>query len=155
MVMLKDLNNAFKLKMYLFYKLPGAWFMGVSVKHITAEKAEVYLPYGWRSQNPFKSIYFAAQCAAAEFSTGILCLAAINRRPGISMLVTKFSAEFYKKANTRCFFTCEQGREVATLIEKAISSKEPQVITLESTGRNQAGEVVSKAWISWSFKYRL
>lgn len=150
--MLSDLNNAFKMKLYLFYKLPGAWFMGVSIKQVTAEKAEVNLPYSWRSQNPFKSIYFAAQCAAAEYSTGILCLAAINRRPGISMLVTKFSAEFFKKANTNCIFTCDQGKEVAALIDKAVSSKEPQTITMESTGRNLAGEIVSKAWITWSFK---
>lgn len=150
--MLQDLNNTFKMKMYLFYKLPGAWFMGVSLKQVTPEKAEVNLPYGWRSQNPFKSIYFAAQCAAGEFSTGILCLLAIHRRSGISMLVTKMSAEFYKKANTKCIFTCEQGREVAELIEKAIATKEAQLITMESTGRNEAGEIVSKVWITWSFK---
>ena len=55
---LADFNNPWKLSFWLFYKLPAAWFMGVRVKQLTTQQSIVRLPYAWRSQNPFKSIYF-------------------------------------------------------------------------------------------------
>ena len=73
--------------------------MGVRMRACDGQRAEVALPYGWRSQNPFKSTYFAAQAAAGELSTGVLAMYAMQELPPVSMLVTRIEAEFYKKAN--------------------------------------------------------
>lgn len=149
---LSDLNSPMKLWLWLLAKLPSAWFMGVRMKKLTPERCEVTLPYGWRSQNPFNSIYFAAQMAAAEFSTGALATLAITGQGRVSMLVSNISGEFIKKANTQTTFTCEQGAEVFAVVEKAIQTGEPQTITMVSTGRQASGEVVSVTNITWSFK---
>jgi Domain of unknown function (DUF4442) len=149
---LADFNSPSKLWFWLLYKLPSAWFMGMRVKKITAEKGEVTLPYGWRSQNPFQSIYFAAQCAAAEFSTGALATLAIAGRGRVSMLVTHLEADFLKKANTKTTYTCEDGVRVFEAVEKAIQTGEPQVLTMLSTGVQETGEIVSIVKITWSFR---
>jgi acyl-coenzyme A thioesterase PaaI-like protein len=149
---LSDFNAPLKLWFWLLIKLPSAWFMGMRVKNISPEKGEVTLPYGWRSQNPFQSIYFAAQCAAAEFSTGALATLAIAGRGKVSMLVTNLEAEFVKKANTEVVFTCEDGNAVFETVEKAIQTGEAQVLTMVSKGVQATGEVVSIVKITWSFK---
>ena len=137
---------------FLFYKLPSAWFMGVRVKKVTPEFCEVTLPYQWRSQNPFKSIYFAAQAAAAELSTGALGLLALEGRGKVSMLVSHIEMEFTKKATTLTTFTCEQGAEMFETVERAIQTKEPQSITMVSRGVQATGELVSITKVTWTFK---
>ena len=149
---LSDLNNGLKMWFWLLHKLPAAWFMGVRVKQITAERGEITLPYGWRSQNPFNSIYFAAQAAAAEFSTGALAMLALEGRGKISMLVSHIEMDFTKKANSTTIFTCTQGAEVFEVVERAIQTKEPQTITMVSHGVQATGELVSTTKITWSFR---
>jgi hypothetical protein len=150
--MLKLLNIRWRMGLYLFWKLPGAWFMGVNVQSCNDQEAVVSLPYSWRSQNPFRSIYFAAQCAAGEFSTGILCLLALHGKPPVSMLVTKIEAEFFKKASHKILFTCSQGAEIQELIDRSIATGQAESIRAESVGRLPDGTIACRVWISWSFK---
>jgi hypothetical protein len=149
---LANINNPIKMGFFLFYKLPAAWFMGVRLKKADAERCEVTLPYHWRSQNPFKSIYFAAQAAAAELSTGALGLLALEGRGKVSMLVSHIEMEFTKKATTLTTFTCEQGLEVFETVERAIQTKQPQTITMVSHGVQATGELVSITKVTWTFK---
>lgn len=149
----KKFSNSFLLKLYLFKNLPGAWFMGVRLKSIQLDKAEVLLPYSWRSQNPFRSTYFAAQCAAGEFSTGVLAsLILVGYKEKISMLVTHIEAEFYKKATDITTFTCNDGQKLFEIVNEAVKTGESKTFRAESIGTNQQGEIVSKVWITWSFK---
>jgi acyl-coenzyme A thioesterase PaaI-like protein len=149
---LANINNPLKMWFFLFYKLPSALFMGVRIKKITPERGEVTLPYGWKSQNPFNSIYFAAQAAAAELSTGALGLLALEGRGKVSMLVSHIEMEFTKKATSLTTFTCEQGAEVFEVVERAIQTKTPQSITMVSKGVQSTGELVSVTKVTWTFK---
>lgn len=149
----KKFSNSFLLKLYLFKNLPGAWFMGIRLKSIQLDKAEVLLPYNWRSQNPYRSTYFAAQCAAGEFSTGIIAsLMLVGFEQKISMLVTHIEAEFYKKATDITTFTCNDGQKFFDIINEAVNTGESRSFRAESIGTNLQGETVSKVWITWSFK---
>ncbi len=145
--------SPFKQRIFLWTKLPGAAFMGCRIDEFEAERARVSLPMGWRSQNPFNSIYFAAQCAAAELSTGLLALYYVSgaSKP-VSMLVANMSAEFVKKASTRTSFTCEEGDAIKAAIERAIATGEGQTVTVESTGIQTSGEVVSRFSFTWTFR---
>lgn len=126
--------------------------MGISVRSCDGREAVVALPYRWRSQNPFRSTYFAAQCAAAELSTGLLALTALQERPPVSMLVVKIEAEFIKKASGTLLFTCNDGDALENAIQKALETGEPQVFTALSTGRLPDGAEAARVRISWSFK---
>jgi hypothetical protein len=145
-------NSPFKMGIFLFTKLPASFFMGIRVGQCDEKTCTATLPYSWRSQNPFKSIFFAAQCAAGELSTGMLCMAHIQGDVPVSMLVTRQEAEFYKKASEKMVFTCNQGEEVATVIKKALETGESQILRMESIGTLPDGIVASKVWITWSFK---
>ena len=153
--MLQDLQNPLKLNFFLFLKLPALWFIGIKIRHITPEEAQVSVRYSWWSQNPFKSIYFAAQAAVAEYSTGVLALMQTENYGGvkkISMLVSDLSATFVKKAVGTTTFTCKDGGLIAEAIEKAIATGEGQTITATSVGRLETGEEVSTFRITWTFK---
>ena len=133
-----------KLNTYTFFKLPAAFWSGVRVKSISAETCIVSVKLGWFNQNPFKSIYFAVQAMAAEFTTGALVMFHIKAsEQNISMLVAQNKAVFTKKATGKISFTCNQGKEIAECIEKAIQTNEGQTIWLTSVGINENGEQVS------------
>jgi len=106
------------------------------------------------SQNPFRSIYFAAQCSAAELSTGILATLAIAEHGNISMLVSKVEAEYMKKATSKTTFTCEDGQLITDAVQAAIDTNEGQAVTVTSTGIQQSGEIVSVTKFTWSFRVR-
>lgn len=151
-VFLRLVNTSWKMRLFLFQKLPSAWFMGIGVQSCDETQARVSLPYGWRSQNPFRSTYFAAQCAAAELSTGLLAMAHLQEKPPVSMLVTKIEAEFLKKADQMLLFTCVEGAEMAQAIARTLENGEAQVYRATSVGRLPDGTVAVQVWISWSFK---
>jgi uncharacterized protein DUF4442 len=150
---LKQLNSG-RTTAWLFWKLPMAFFLGVRVKSCTRYRSEVTLPYWWMSQNPFKSIYFAAQCSAAELSTGVLTTLAIAEHGNISMLVSTVEAEYVKKATSKTTFMCEDGQLILDAVRAAIDTKEGQVVTATSTGIQKSGEVVSVTKFTWSFRVR-
>ncbi len=145
------MKNPFIFWFAMLFKLPTAVFWRLKMIHLDSQKCHVSIPYFWRSQNPFKSIYFAALAGAAELSTGALCQLALAGKGSFSMLVVDFRAEYSKKANTKILFTCEQGAELFSLID-ALKPGETSQLTMLSIGKNKAGEEVARFFITWSFK---
>jgi hypothetical protein len=152
---IKQINHPVKFRMFLFYKLPSAFFSGVRVRSIDDKRCVTSVPYKWLTQNPFRSTYFASLAMAAEMSTGVLALAHLHKRnPPVSLLVIKVEGNYYKKATSRTYFTCEDGDAMNVTIEKAIASGEGHAFTAKSTGKNEKGEIIAEFFISWSFKAR-
>ena len=135
----------------MLVKLPTAVFWRLKMVRLDRQQCVVSIPYFWRSQNPFKSIYFAALAGAAELSTGALCQLALAGKGSFSMLVVDFRAEYSKKANTKIQFTCEQGAELFSLID-TLKPGETNQLTMRSVGKNKSGEEVARFFITWSFK---
>jgi hypothetical protein len=140
-------------RFWLLMKLPAALWCGVRATRLDAQGCACTVPYGWRSQNPFRSTYFAAQAMAAEMSTGALVLLATAHRP-FSTLIVDMKATFGRKATSLATFTCDGGEAVFAAAERASASGEPQVVTLESVGRLADGTEVSRFSFTWSVKAR-
>ncbi len=147
----KKMRNPFYFWFGMLIKLPSAIFWKFRLKELNAEKCVVTLPYSWRTQNPFKSIYFAAMAGAGELSTGALCQLAISDLGKFSMLVVDFRAEYYKKANQTITFTCAQGEELFRLLQ-AIPPNESGKLLMISSGKNPQGDEVARFYVTWSFK---
>lgn len=144
-----------KLNTFTFFKLPSAFWSGVRVKSISSEICQTTVKYGWFNQNPFKSMYFAVQAMAAEFTTGALVMYHIKEsKKDISMLVAQNKAIFTKKATGRITFTCNQGNLITEVIQKAIDTNEGQTVWLTSIGMNEKGEQVSEMQFEWTLKAR-
>lgn len=151
----KQMTSPLKFRIFLFSKLPSAYFSGISVKSLDENRCEVTVPFKWFSQNPFRSTYFACLSMAAEMSTGALALGHLYKRtPAVSMLVVKTEGEYFKKAIDKTTFVCEDGLQIKETIEDAIESGEGKTIRAKTIGKNKAGDLVAEFYITWSFKAR-
>jgi hypothetical protein len=149
------MKHPLKFRMFLFFKLPSAFFSGVRLRDIDARHSRVTVPFKWFSQNPFKSTYFACLAMAAEMSTGVLGLMQLHKRkPAVSMLVVGLEASYFKKAVGRTHFICEDGELIKTAVKETISTGEARVVKAKSTGKNKDGEIVAEFYITWSFKVK-
>lgn len=149
---IKQVESGWQTWLFFLYKFPSALWWGFRIKSVSHEKGIVTLPFNWRTQNPYRSIYFAAQSGAAELSTAVIVNLYLAGKPPISVLVLDFKGEFVKKANTQTTFTCEDSQKIVETIDEAYRTGEGKTITLHSTGRNNKGEVVSNFQITWTFK---
>ncbi|SFT56603.1 protein of unknown function [Algoriphagus locisalis] len=147
----RKMSNPLYFWFGMLIKLPSAVFWSFRIKSLDAEKCIVTIPYSWRTQNPFSSIYFAALAGAAELSTGALCQLAISGLGKFSMLVVDFRAEYSKKANQKITFTCGQGQELGSLLE-SLQPNDTGKLTMISSGKNPQGEEVARFHVTWSFK---
>ena len=144
-----------KYNLFTFFKLPSAWWCGVRLKYIDDHKAVVTVRHKWFNQNPFKSMFWAVQGMAAEFSTGTLMIDRIKETgKNISMLVLNNTANFSKKATGKITFTCEDGHLIKEALDKAIATGEGQTIWMTSVGVNADGVVVSTFKFEWTVKVK-
>lgn len=146
-------TNPLGIRALLWSKLPLAAFAGLRVRRLDDEGAEVSLPSGWKTQNPFGSTYFAAQAMAAEMSTGAPALWFIEKTgEKVSSLVTGISAKFTKKATSEARFVFSDGAGMRAAIEQAVKTGEPVVYTARSIGTQRDGAQVAEFAVEWSFK---
>ena len=149
----KLVNNSFLFRIYLLKSLPMAYIAGVRVKELTNEKAITTIKFGWLTQNPFRSMYFACQAMAAEMSTGLLVMnATYNSSPAISMLIVKNQAVYLKKATGKITFTCNDGNHIDELIAKTKQTEEGVTADLKSIGVDELGDTVAEFIFTWSLK---
>ena len=145
----------FRYTLFTFFKLPSVFWTGIRVTKIDLDSCEVSVKHRWINQNPFKSMFWAVQGMAAEFTTGTLIMNTIrdsNRK--VSMLVLNNKANFSKKATGRITFSCTQGAEVTKLMNELIETGTPKTIWMESIGINEAGDIVSRFNFEWTLNIK-
>lgn len=146
-------TNPLGIRALLWSKLPLAAFAGLRVARLDESGAEVTLPAGWKTQNPFGSTYFAAQAMAAEMSTGAPALWFIEQSGArVSSLVTGISAKFTKKATSKASFVFADGAGMREAIDRAVKGGDPVVFTARSVGTQADGAQVAEFSVEWSFK---
>lgn len=146
-------NRPLIFKGWALMKLPAALFAGVRLDSLTPARCVTSIPYGWRSQNPFRSTYFAAQAMAAELSTGALGMLAVeDAGVPMSLLIMDIKGSFGKKAVSTATFVCEQGAAVFGAVAAARATGQAQTFVLDTVGRMQDGQEVSRFSFTWSVK---
>ncbi len=144
-----------KINLFLFFKLPAAFWCGVRAKSISSESCTTQVRHRWINQNPFRSMYFAVQAMAAELSTGALVMYHIRESgQNISMLVANNKATYLKKATGRITFSCDDGKLIASAVQNAIVTGEGQTIWMRSIGTNETQEIVSETHFEWTIKVK-
>jgi acyl-coenzyme A thioesterase PaaI-like protein len=140
---------------FLWLKMPLAGFAGLRVRRLEAGACEVTVPHGWRTRNPFGSVYFAAHAMAAELSTGALVLlhAAGHEEASVSTLITRMVAAYMKAAKGEVTYRCEQGAEIAAAVRRAVETGEPVEVEVVTRG-SVAGEAAAEFRFTWSMKRR-
>ncbi len=147
--------DPFLLRAFMLAKLPLGLFAGLKIRSLDADSCQVTVPYGWRSTNPFRSIYFAAQSLAAELSIGAIAMMAVESAPtSVALLITGLVSTFTKKATSLTTFTCEEGAKLFAAVRETVETGEPAVTRVETVGRMADGTEVSRCVFTWSFKKR-
>lgn len=147
--------SRWKFFFYQWGQLPLAAFAGLRVVGLDAARCEVALPGGWRTQNPFRSTYFAAQFMAAEMSTGAPAVVLTRASDAsISMLVQDVRGRFVKKATGRTLFAFDDVAGMAAVIERAAAGGDGETYLAKPVGRMADGTVVSEFEVVWTFKRR-
>jgi hypothetical protein len=141
--------------LYLWKTLPLAAVAGLRLRSLDDARCVVSLPGGWRTQNPFRSTYFAAQAMAAEMSTGAPAMVLVGgAAASVSMLVREVRGVFSKKIVGESLFTFADVGGMAAAIERAAGSGESEPFLARSQGTTADGTVAAEFEIAWSFKRR-
>jgi len=151
----RRLLKPWNFKAYLWRKLPLAACAGLSLRQLDESACAVGLPGGWRTQNPFRSTYFAAQAMAAEMSTGAPAMILVQGAPAsIAMILRGIEAVFTKRIQGPSVFTFDDVAGMHAVIARAASSGESESYTGRSIGRGPDGAPASEFRVTWSFKRR-
>ena len=148
----KSLKGRVRFRFFTVLTMPAAWFAGLRLDNIDDRACCTSLPGGWRTQNPFKTMYWAVQGMGAELATGAVPFA-ISRSMSekLRMFVVGTEAKFVKRAKGRIKFTCDEVMKAREAIEESMKPGEPIEIDLRSVGRDDSGEVVSEWIFRWNF----
>lgn len=153
--LISKLNKRLLFSFFLWLKLPAAWYSGVRLVQLDEQKAVAKIPYKRFTQNPFRSTYFACLSMAAELTTGIHALIAIQAATNkVSMLIVNNEGNYFKKATSSIIFTCADGEKIREAISTAIRTGEAVTLKCSSTGQNELGETVAQFYFTWSFKIK-
>ena len=152
--LIRQMLSPLSWRVFTTKELPSLGLWGVKVRELNAEHCTVTMPYGWRSQNPFRSVYFAAQSGAAELSTGALALLHLKGKAPTSMLVTQFDSKYYKKASAKLRFECKDGLAIAEAVDGTLADGEGRTVVAHSVATLPDGTVASEFWVTWSFRRR-
>lgn len=133
-------------------KMPMAAVAGLRIDHVSSEQTIVTVPGGWRTQNPFGTMYWAVQGMAAELATGIVpnCLAR-SMPMKLRMFVVGTEATFGRKAYGRCTFTCTDTHKVMDAIQQSLDTGESVNCDLTAVGTDGEGETISDWVFRWNF----
>ena len=132
-----------------------AFITGLKIDECNGVECVTSVRMKYLNKNPFGSTYFAVLSMAAELSTGVLALIAVEGiNPSVALILTNMNADFIKKAIGRTTFTCSEGEKLFNAVNVAVTTQEPRVQTVSTSGYNINGEMVAQFHFTWSFKQR-
>ncbi|MBY0434105.1 MAG: DUF4442 domain-containing protein [Cyclobacteriaceae bacterium] len=149
----KRITNPFLFNLFLLIKLPMGFLSGMKIKQADTQTCVTTVPYRWLNQNPFRSTYFAVLSMAAELSTGMAALLAVEGT-SVAVIIVNMEAEFIKMAKNTTTFTCLECQKLFEAAAHARATGEAVTATVETTGVSQDGVTVAKFKFTWSFKAR-
>ena len=149
---IKNLSKPLRFRIFTILKMPSSAFVGLKITQFSTESCTTTIPGGWRTQNPFRSMYWAVQGMAAEMTTGAFPFA-ISRSisQNLRMYVIGVESDFIRRARGKIVFKCSNLFDAYNAIEETLKTKEPVNCDLISTGKDSSGEVVSKWIFRWNF----
>lgn len=126
-----EIKGTALVRMLGLTKIPMIFYCRPSVVSISDEEVALKIPLRRRTQNHVGSLYFGAFAVGADLSGGLLAMRFISRQTQKIVPIFKdFKADFLKLAKGDVHFTCSQGFEISTLVERAAETGERQNLTL-------------------------
>ena len=151
----RRLLKPWTFRAYLLAKVPLAAWAGLRLVRLEEDGCTVRLPGGWRTQNPFRSTYFAAQMMAAEMSTGAPAMVLVEGAPAsVALILRDLRAVFTKKIVGPSLYTFADVAGLRDAVERAAAQAEETRYTAKVVGTTLDGTPASEFEVTWSFKRR-
>lgn len=148
----RGLLGPVKFRLFSLVSMPAARFAGLRMDHLDETTCVTSIPGGWRSQNPFKTMYWAVQGMGAELATGAAPFAMSKSMPEkLRMFVVGTDATFTKRAKGRISFTCNDVSAAKEAIEMSVSTGESAECDMSAVGTDSSGDIVSEWVFKWNF----
>jgi len=150
-----NIRNTFYLRYFALTRIPLLFYARPSVVEKSDQHVVVRLPLNRRTKNHQGSMYFAALAMGADVAVGLLAVELINRQEQkVSFIFKDFSAEFYRRATADVYFSCDQGGEIAELVNTALSSDQrvEKILDAVATVPSENDEPVARFRLTLSLK---
>ena len=148
----RSLLGSVKFRLFSLVSMPAARFAGLRIDRLDENSCVTSIPGGWRSQNPFKTMYWAVQGMGAELATGAAPFAmSKSMSEKLRMFVVGTDATFTKRAKGRISFTCNDVSAAKEAIEMSVSTGESVECDMSAVGMDSSGDVVSEWVFKWNF----
>jgi acyl-coenzyme A thioesterase PaaI-like protein len=155
MLSLSSVKATLAMRAFSAAKIPMLFYVRPTVVALDDKRCEVRINLRRRTKNHLNSMYFGVLATGADAAGGFLAMNAINsRKLPISLIFKDFHAEFLKRPEADVHFVCEQGPEVAALVDKALTTGERQnfPLVIHATCPSISSEVVAKFVLTLSLK---
>jgi acyl-coenzyme A thioesterase PaaI-like protein len=120
-------NSGANLLVRLFgmLKVPMIGYVRPKVLELSAERAVVQIPLGWRTKNHLNSMYFGALAVGADLACGLIGMFHIEAadRP-VSLVFKDMKGDFLRRPTGHVRFICDDGAAIATAVEQTLNSGE-------------------------------
>jgi len=141
------------MALFQWRSMPLGAFAGLRVERLDGDACVVRMPGGWRTRNPFKSTYWAAQGMAGEMSTGLFGFLMTQAAPQkVRMILSDVEGSFSRRCLTASRYVCEDGAKARAAIEETLLSNESVPCVMRAVGFDLEGEVISEWSFTWSFR---
>ncbi len=128
----KNAKATWSIRLFAMAKIPLIALVRPTIVQADAETCIVRIPLTWLVKNHLRTMYFGALCVGADMAGGLIVMNMIRaRRSRVSFLFKDFQAQFLKRVEGACVFTCTDGKKLAALLERAESSGEREEDTVE------------------------
>lgn len=153
---LARLRNPLAITAFMGAKMPLGVAAGLRVDQIDRASCTVTLPGGWRTRNPFGSMYWAAQGMAAEMATGIHGYVLCSAAPvPVRMILSGCEGSFSRMCMGRGRFVFDQGPRIEEALARTLASGEGVTCPTEVVGYDPSGVEVSRWTFTWAFRAKL
>lgn len=151
----REIVDTLSLRYFGLTKIPLLFYVSPSIIEATDETITVKIRLRHRTKNHLGSMYFGALSIGADCAIGSLTVRHINKSPArINFIFKHFSAEFLKRAEADVYFICNQGMEIARLVDLAAQTDERVESSLQAiaTVPDLDNETVARFSLTLSLK---
>lgn len=147
-------RNPLMFKAYMLGKMPVLGVSGSYLAHIGPRRAEMAVPYGWRTKNLFGRLFDSAVIAAAETtSLALLVLHIRNQSTDFSAEMLHLEVDVHRAVSEDVRIRCNNGRAYAEFVRDAYHSpkgdREARTASFEVIAQTEDGALTHELRFTW------
>ncbi len=138
-----DIKNTIYLRLFGLAKIPMLFMSNPEVVKMTNEETIIKIPLNFITKNHLGSMYFGVLAMGADCAGGFMAMNLIRAsKKKVSLVFKDFKANFLKRAEGDVYFTCKEGKKIASFVKEVIKKKKRmnKVLNIVATTPSVSGD---------------